>query len=88
MTLEVHDVVGAVGVVLIVIAYFMLQIGRLRSESLAFSASNAVGAALILFSLYFEFNASAALIEAFWLLISLYGVVRYFARRRFSAGES
>ena len=87
MTLELHDVVGTAGVILIVVAYFLLQVGKLRSESLAFSASNAVGAALILFSLYFEFNAPAALIEAFWLLISLYGVIRYL-RRRGSAAVS
>lgn len=82
MTLEIHDIVGMAGVILIVVAYFLLQIGRMKSDSLSFSVSNAVGAALILFSLFFEFNAPAFLIEFFWLLISIIGVVRYLARRK------
>lgn len=82
MTFEIHDVVGTAGVILVVAAYFLLQIGKIRSDSLLFSVSNAVGAALILFSLFFEFNAPAFLIEFFWLLISIIGVVRYFIRRK------
>lgn len=80
MTIELHDVAGTAGVVLIVVSYFLLQIGRMRNDSLSFSVSNAVGAALIILSLTFEFNASAFLVEFFWLLISLVGVARYFMR--------
>ena len=77
---EYHDVAGTTGVILIVVSYFLLQTGRMRSNSLTYSVSNAVGAALILFSLYFEFNVSAFLVEFFWLLISIVGIVRYFGR--------
>lgn len=82
MTFEYFDIVGAIGVVLIVGTYFLLQIGKLGSSSLTYSIINAIGAALILFSLFFEFNVSAFLIEAFWLLISVIGIVRYQNRRR------
>ncbi len=82
MTFEYFDIVGAIGVVLIVGTYFLLQIGKLGSNSLTYSIVNAIGAALILFSLFFEFNVSAFLIEAFWLLISVIGIVRYLNRRR------
>lgn len=85
MTFAYYDVLGTTGVILIVASYFLLQIGRMRSDSLTYSAANAVGAALILFSLLFEFNVSAFLIELFWLLISLIGLVRYFSRRRSAA---
>ena len=64
------------GAALIVIAYFLLQVGRLAYVSLSFSAANAVGASAILFSLFYEFNLSAFAIESFWLAISLYGVFR------------
>ncbi|MEX2125996.1 MAG: hypothetical protein WD795_19050 [Woeseia sp.] len=77
---EYYDVAGTTGVILIVVSYFLLQTGRMRSNSLTFSVNNAVGAALILFSLYFEFNLSAFLIEFFWLFISIVGIVRYFGR--------
>ena len=82
MTFEYFDIVGAIGVVLIVGTYFLLQIGKLGSGSLTYSVTNAIGAALIIFSLVFEFNVSAFLIEAFWLLISVIGIVRCLNRRK------
>ena len=86
MNIAYHDLIGTAGVILIVAVYFLLQVGRMQSSSPAFSAANAVGAALILFSLYFEFNLSAFLIELIWLLISVFGLARYFLRRRPRAG--
>lgn len=82
MTVEYYDLVGATGVLLIVGTYFLLQIGKIQSKSLLYSLFNALGAAFILFSLYFEFNLSAFLIEFFWLLISIIGMVRYFRRHK------
>lgn len=79
---EYYDVAGTMGVILIVVTYFLLQIERMRSDSLTYSVNNAVGAALILFSLYFEFNVSAFLVEFFWLLISITGIARYLIRLR------
>lgn len=71
-----HDVAGAVGVVLIVGTYLLLQLGKLESKELRYSLFNALGATLVLISLYFEFNLSAALVEGFWLAISLFGIFR------------
>jgi len=70
------DGIGMLGAALIVIAYFLLQTGRLDSLSLSFSVVNGLGAAGILFSLFYEFNLSAFAIESFWLVISLYGIYR------------
>lgn len=80
------DAIGSIGAGLIVLAYVLLQIERLRSDHLAYSVLNGVGAALILFSLYFAFNLSAFLIESFWILISLFGIWKAF-RRRSNPGE-
>lgn len=74
--MEFHDIIGTVGVGFIVVMYTLLQTGRMSSENPHFSIWNAVGAALILVSLAYEFNLSAMLMEGFWLLISLYGLVR------------
>ena len=81
MELAWHDWAGGIGVALIIIAYFLLQIGRLEARGIWYSVVNAVGAALILISLSQEFNLSAALIEGFWLVISLFGIGLYFRRR-------
>jgi hypothetical protein len=37
---------------------------------------NAVGAFLVMVSLLFDFNLAAFLMEAFWFLISLFGLLR------------
>jgi hypothetical protein len=71
-----YDLAGSVGVVLIVAAYLLLQLQRVAGTGLAYLLANAVGAALILLSLAFDFNLSAFLMEAFWLGISLFGLAR------------
>ena len=73
---EWHDLVGNLGVFLIVGSYFCLQIGRISGQSTVYTLVNAAGAAFILVSLYFDFNLSAAVIEVFWLAISLMGAIR------------
>ena len=81
------DGVGLAGAFLIVLAYFLLQAGRLDARSVAFSLVNGVGATAILFSLLFDFNLAAFAIEFFWLAISLYGLVRAIRARNTTAGE-
>lgn len=76
-----HDILGTLGVAIILVAYVLLQIERLRSEHLAFSLMNAVGAAMILVSLWFQFNFASFLMEFFWLVVSLYGVGKYLFRK-------
>jgi len=70
-----YDYLGTVGVVLIILAYFLLQIGKVHGRSLNFSIGNAVGAGLILISLYYEFNLPAFIIESFWFAISIIAIV-------------
>jgi len=79
------DLVGAVGVILILAAYFFLQAGRLRSASVTYSALNAAGALLILVSLLHDFNLSAFIVEVFWALISLFGIFRALRARTLPA---
>lgn len=73
---------GLIGVACILITYFLTQSGRIRPEQFIFSLLNLVGSSLILFSLLFDWNLSAALVEGAWALISLFGLVRYTMRRR------
>ena len=72
------DLVGNIGVVILMITYLMLQLNKLSSDSLAYSVLNAAGAGLIVISLLFDFNLSALLMEVFWVLISFVGIYRYF----------
>ena len=72
------DLIGNVGVVVLMITYLMLQLNKLRSDGLAYSLLNAVGACLIVLSLLVNFNLSAFIMEVFWVLISCVGIYRYF----------
>jgi len=76
------DLVGNIGVLLMVIAYLLLQLKKLSSSALSYLLLNAVGAMLVMISLMFRFNLSAFLMEAFWLLISLYGLAKPLLSRR------
>lgn len=74
------DIFGIAGVILLVVTYLLLQVNKLQSADLPYSLLNAIGASLIILSLVANFNLSAFLMEAFWVLISLIGVVRYMRR--------
>jgi hypothetical protein len=80
MTYAWYDILGTLGVAVIILTYVLLQLGRLRSERLAYSLLNALGAMLILVSLYYSFNFPSFVVEFFWLLISLFGIGKYFFR--------
>lgn len=75
-----YDLVGSVGVFTIILTYVLLQTGKLKSETLAYSALNGAGAALIVFSLLYSFNFSAFIVESLWVLISIYGIIKYFLK--------
>ncbi|MCU1289179.1 MAG: hypothetical protein JWN60_1408, partial [Acidobacteria bacterium] len=77
-----YDLVGSLGVALIILTYVALQLGKIRSESLTYSLLNAVGASLIIVSLIFNFNFSAFIVEFFWVLISIYGIIKYFVKKK------
>ena len=75
------DIVGAIGVGLIILMYVLLQLEKLRSTDLLYSLLNGVGAALILVSLFYSFNFPSFIVEIFWLLISLFGIGKYLVRQ-------
>ena len=87
MSYEWHDLVGNVGVFLILGTYLLGQLGRLDIRHPGYSGSNALAALLIIVSLLHNFNLSSFMIEIAWLLISLYGLIRWrLDRGRGSAG--
>lgn len=76
-----YDIVGSIGVGTIILTYVLLQTERIRSESLIYSLLNGSGAGLIAFSLLYSFNFSAFVVEVLWILISIYGIIRYFLKK-------
>lgn len=82
MTYAWYDLVGNIGVALILLAYLGLTLERLDPKSARYSLMNGLGALLILVSLYFAFNLSSFIIEIVWLMISLIGLFNALRRRK------
>jgi len=74
------DIIGLTGVICIVVSYLLIQIGYLQTQSIRYSLYNGIGAFFVLISLLYNFNLSAFIVELFWLLISLFGIIRYFQK--------
>lgn len=74
--LKLSNPVGIFGVIIILIAYYYLSVGKWSSDSLKYQWINFAGAWLILYSLYFHWNLSSVLIEVAWIIISMIGIYR------------
>lgn len=79
--MTLYDIIGLVGVGFVLLAYGLLQIEKINSKGWRFSALNAMGAMLIMVSLYFSFNLASFVIECAWLTISLYGLFKAWRTR-------
>jgi hypothetical protein len=77
-----YDFAGNIGVALMVLGYLLLQAEKIRSSDLTYSLMNGAGALLVVISLVYRFNLSAFLVEAFWFLISVYGLIKFATRPR------
>ena len=75
-----YDFAGNIGVALMVLGYLLLQAEKIRSSDLTYSLMNGIGALLVVVSLLYRFNLSAFLVEAFWFLISVYGLIKFAGR--------
>lgn len=69
------NILGIIGVFLVLLAYVLLQVGKMKSAWVSYSLLNLIGSGLILISLYFYWNLASGVIEIAWFLISLYGLI-------------
>jgi hypothetical protein len=87
-TLFWYDWAGFVGVLLVLLAFLLLQAHRLHGNGLTYQLMNVLGALGVTLSLVFgSFNLSAFLLELAWMAIGVYGIVRG-ARRRAGKGTA
>lgn len=81
-SLQWFDGVGLLGTFAVLLAYFLLQAGRLPAHGMAYPLLNIFGAASILVSLLGSFNLSVAVLQVAWIAVSLYGIARSLRQRR------
>lgn len=82
MPCHAHNFIGIFGVIIILIWYFLLQIEKCKATDLSFSLANAVGSICLLYSLMYDWNLPTVIIEIVWLMISIFGIVKYFIHKR------
>lgn len=73
------DAVGLAGFGLYVLNYTMLTFQKIRSDQIAYFATNGAAALMVLIGLMSSFNLASAMIQIFWIGISAMAI---FLRRR------
>ena len=89
MTFLWHDWAGYIGVVLVLLAFLLLQAHKLHGNGLVYQLMNVLGAVGVALSLVFgvsPMNWPAFLMQVAWIIIGIYGVV-HSARARREARE-
>ena len=81
LSYSLYDFIGNLGVFFIIISYLLLQLNKIKSDDIKYSVMNLVGAALVIIFLIENFNMSAFVIEAFWVGISLVGILKFLKRK-------
>ena len=74
--LTLYGIAGFLGVAFYLGSYAALQLGYLNGQGYAYAGLNMVAASCVLISLFQAFNMSSALIQVFWIIISVVGIVR------------
>ncbi|MDD2830038.1 MAG: hypothetical protein PHW18_10730 [Sulfuricurvum sp.] len=70
------DIIGIIGVFIIVVAYILMQVDRMNPKGFSFSLLNTLGAIMILISLFYSWNLASFIMEAIWFTLSLYGTLK------------
>lgn len=75
------DIIGIIGVSMVLLAYYLLNLNKVHSVNYTYLSLNLVGSVLILISLLFHWNLSSVIIEIAWIAISLIGFYRAFRKK-------
>ncbi|MFA5215972.1 hypothetical protein [Sulfuricurvum sp.] len=82
MQLSLSDLIGILGVIIIIIGYMLLQLDKMDAKDLGFSVLNTLGALLIILSLLYAWNLPSFIMEFTWMMISMYGIFKYYSKKR------
>lgn len=72
------DLIGILGVIVIIVAYMLLQLEKIDAKGLLFSLLNTIGALFIIISLMYDWNLASFIMESTWMMVSLYGIWKYY----------
>ena len=74
--MSISEIIGSVGVAMLLIAFFMNLFGMLGSDARTYQAMNAIGAAVSCYASYLIGFAPFVVLEATWCLVAIAAMVR------------
>ena len=74
------DIVGNMGVLLLVGTYAALQADKIDPKGFWYSFNNMMVAILVTVSLVYTPNLASIVIEFFWFIISVFGLLKFYTR--------
>ena len=70
--------IGILGMLIILFAYFMLQLTRWQPHAPRYLCANILGSLCLIASLIWSWNLPLFLLQCTWILISGYGLIKYY----------
>ncbi len=81
LQISAAEALGLSGAILYSIGYLLAAYDRLPSQSPVYYATKLAAASLVLISLWQDFNLASAVIQVFFIAVSLIGILRHFSPR-------
>lgn len=75
MNETIIDVIGWLGAVLVLYAYFMVSTKKLEGDSLHFQAANISGALCLIVNTYYHHAYPSAVVNVIWIGIALFALM-------------
>ena len=79
--MTIPDIIGLTGVALLLVTYALLQADKIDPKGFWYSFNNLIVAILVTVSLIYTPNLASVVIEVFWFIISLYGLIMWNKRK-------
>lgn len=76
MNETIIDVIGWLGAVLVLYAYFMVSTKKLEGDSLHFQAANISGALCLIVNTYYHHAYPSAVVNVIWIGIALFAIMK------------
>tara|TARA_B100000073_G_scaffold224223_1_gene186804 strand:- start:292 stop:543 length:252 start_codon:yes stop_codon:yes gene_type:complete len=78
----IPDIIGLIGVALLIGTYALLQFDRIDPKGFWYSFNNMIVAVLVTVSLLYNWNLASMVIEVFWFSLSVYGLYKFYRQRK------
>ena len=75
---NIGHAIRMIGMACVVLAYFAVERDWLDNKDVKFYVINLIGGILLLISLLINFNLGSFVIEIFWIIISMMGIVNHY----------